>query len=297
MLEVSNNSTSIFKSCQKKYYWRYIKGLTPHKKSHALTLGSLIHSAFDMYYNGFTDEEVVKYIKDTAGEEIAKASPESAEDLVIAKYTALGMWVYYPKDLSVFKEIKPEMEVRLRLKPMRGVKIILKADGLVTTDHMWIRELKTSGLNFEQFQRRCENSTQASLYTYAMKNLGLPVQGMMFDYIKKPLLRKSVKEDKDQFGYRIMMDYKARPDFYFQRHFAYLSDESLKLFEDDLITCVKDIRTRCRDGKWCRNAGSCWNFNSPCPYLPICFQEQPDQLTIDLFFNKEEINPEKGGKK
>jgi hypothetical protein len=296
MLEISNNSTSIFKSCQKKYYWKYIKGLSPYKKSSSLTLGSIIHSAFDMYYNGFSDEEVVRYIKQTSDEEISKASPDTAEDLVVMKYTLLGMWLYYPKDLSVFMDIKPEIEIHMNF--IDGVTIILKADGLVTKDgRVWIRELKTSSMDFNQFEKRCQSSNQASLYTYVLKHEGHPVQGIMFDYIKKPLLRKNVKEDKDQFGYRIMMDYKARPDFYFKRHMSYRSDETLSLFERDLVSTTEDILRRCEDGNWYRNTDSCWNFNSPCPYLPICFQDPPDPLTIELFFNQEVINPEKGGTK
>ena len=83
MLEISNSSTSIFKSCQKKYYWKYIEGLSPYKKSTSLTLGSIIHNAFDMYYNGFHDEEVVKYIKNVCDEQVSKASPDEVEDLSI----------------------------------------------------------------------------------------------------------------------------------------------------------------------------------------------------------------------
>ena len=296
MLEISNNSISIFRSCQKKYYWNYIKGYAPFKKSNALSLGSIFHSAFNMFYNGCTDEEIVKFITDTCNDLIAQAPADQEEDFVIMKYTLLGMWMYYPKDLSLFSDIKPEITVRLKF--IYGTRIILKADGLVTNadGRIWIREVKTSGLPFSQFERRCQLSHQASLYTYALKKLGYPVDGVMFDYIKKPGLRKSMKENKDQFGYRIMMDYKARPDFYYQRHFAYLSNEKLELFEKDLKATTKDIKRRCRDGEWSRDTDSCWKYNSPCPYLPICFMREPDLLTIQLFFKQEEINPEKGGK-
>lgn len=295
MLEISNNSTGIFRSCQKKYYWRYIRGLTPHRKSTALTLGSIIHLAFNMYYNGFSDEEVVKYITTVSDEEIAKASPDVVESLVIMKYTLLGMWMYYPKDLAVFTKIVSEMEITIKF--MYGVRLILKVDGLVTADgKIWIRELKTSGLSYGQFERKCEVSPQASLYTYALRRQGFDVQGILFDYIKKPLLRKSVKEDKDQFGYRIMMDYKSRPDFYFQRHLSYRSEEALEVFAQDLMSVTRDILLRCRDGRWHRNMDTCWLFNSSCPYLPICHQKVPDALTTELFFKQEPINPMKGGK-
>jgi len=295
MLEISNNSISIFKACQKKYYWHYIRGLTSYRKSPALILGSIIHSAFDMFYNNFTDEEIVKYIKDTCDEEISKASPDEAEALVVMKYTLLGMWVYYPKNLALFTDIKPELEIKLKF--MYGVRLVLRMDGLVVKDgNTWVRELKTSGLSYEQFERKSKASSQATLYTYVAKRLGYPVQGVMFDFIKKHQLRKNMREDKDQFGYRIMMSYKSKPDYYFHRHLSYRSEEELDLFEQDLITTTRDLQRRCRDGKWTRNTDSCWKFNAPCPYLNICFQKNPDPLTIKVFYKQEDINPNKGGK-
>jgi hypothetical protein len=296
VLEISNNSTSIYRSCPKKYYWRYLRGLSPYKKSAALTLGSVIHSAFDMYYNGFSDVDVLEFINKTTDEEIAKSSPEISESLVIAKYTALAMWINYPKDLSAFSEIKPELELTLEFSD--GVSIVLKIDGLVKIDgKLWVRELKTTALSFGQFEQRCETSHQCSLYTYAVRKSGFPVEGVIYDFIKKPLLRKHIKEDKDQFGQRIVNNYKERPDYYYKRHYSYRSQENLELFEQDLQGVVRDMKLRVKSGDWYRNPDACWTFNSACPYMPICFQKNPDQLTLDVYYRHDEINPKKGGTK
>ena len=297
ILEISNNSTSIYKSCPMKYYWRYLEGLVPFRRSSALSLGSIVHSAFDMYYSGFSADEVTAYIEKTADEQIASALPEMTEDLVVMKYTALGMWQNCPKDLSVFEEIKPELELRIKLPGTRGIKVVLKIDGLVKIDgKMWIRELKTTGLSFSQFEKRCETAPQCSLYTYAVRKAGHDVHGVIYDFIKKPSLRRHVRESKDDFGKRISLSYKERPEFYYKRHYSYRSKEMLDLFETDIRQVAREIRTRCNKGKWYRNPDACWNFNSACAYMPICFQKEPDKLTIDLFFQRKPINPEKGGK-
>jgi len=276
-----------------KYYWRYLRGLTPYKRSSALSLGSIVHSAFDMYYNGASSDEVTKFVATTANEEIAKA-PDMAEDLLVMKYTALGMWTQYPKNLSMFEEIKPELELKIDFMP--GVTLVLKLDGLVKVNgKFWIRELKTTGLSFSQFEKRCETSPQCSLYTYAVKKTGVDVQGVIYDFVKKPLLRRHINEDKESFGRRILNNYKDRTDYYYKRHYAYRSQERLDLFEKDLKTTALQIIDCCKKSRWYRNPDACWNFNSPCEYLPICFQKVPDQLTIDLFFQQKPINPEKGG--
>lgn len=274
-----------------------MRGLVPYKRSTALSLGSIVHSAFDMYYNGFADNVVTEFIKSTADEEIAKAPPESAEGLVLMKYTALAMWINYPKDLSTFTDIKPELELRIKMPKMRGVDLVMKIDGLVKVDgKMWIRELKTTGLSFSQFEKRCETSPQCSLYTFAVRKAGYDVQGVIYDFVKKPMLRRHIRESKDDFGRRISASYKERPEFYYKRHFSYRSQETLNLFESDLRETTRDIRTRCKKDNWYRNPDACWNFNSACNYMPICFQEEPDQLTIDVFFEQKPINITKGGK-
>ena len=295
MLEISNNSTSIYRSCPKKYYWNYIRGLRPYKKSTALSLGSIVHSAFDMYYSGFSDVEVLQFIGKTADEEIANATPDNEEALVVMKYTAIGIWKSYPKDLSTFDEIKPELELRIPVIP--GVECVLKIDGLIKENNglLWIRELKTTGLSFGQFEQRCKVSPQCSLYTWAVRKAGHQVEGVIYDFIKKPLLRKNMKENRDGFGKRIMKSYEDKPDMYYKRHYSYRSDEELDLFEEDIIETAKDMLHRFKTNSWYRNPDACWNFNSACQYMPICFSKKPDELTMNVYYEKKPINPEKGG--
>lgn len=289
-MKISVSSLSTIRNCPMKYKWSYIDGYKPFKKSNALTLGSVLHSAFAMHYNNFSNEEVVKYIKDTMDQEIAKSSPEEAEDLVTAKYTTLGMFIYYPKDLSYFKNIIPEKEFIVELFP--GTQFSGFVDGLVVDEknRLWVRELKTTSMSFQQFEKRSKTTVQGTGYIWAMQKLGFPVVGIMYDFIKKPLLRKGVKDDVHSFGYRIMDDYKTRPENYFKRHFSYRNKEELDLFEEDLIKSAKEMNYRRETNDWCRNQDQCWNYNSECPYLKICFQKQPDPLTIQLFYVKEVKN-------
>lgn len=289
MLEISCNSMSIARSCWMKYKWRYVDRLTPIKKSTALSLGTVVHQAFDMYYNGFTNNEVTQFIINTMDEQIAKASPTEAEDLVVAKYTAMGMWMNYPtKDLTCFEEIKPELEFRIKIAP--GVVFVGRVDGLVThKGNRWVRELKTTGLPFSQFERRARTSPQATGYVYAAKKLGEDVQGIIYDYIKKPLLRKNQSEDMHAFGTRIMKDYRERPGLYFRRHYVYRNPVELAMFEQGMLDQVKEIKRRWKSQEWYRNQDQCWNFNAECPYMKICFSERPDPLTINLYYNKKDM--------
>ena len=284
-----------------KYKFRYLDGLDPIKQSSALTLGSIVHSAFDMYYNQFPTEDVIRYIKNAVQMQVEGLHPEEQEDIQIVQYISLGMFINYPINLIVFKEIKPELEFRVQL--FDDVWFTGTVDGLVMDQNnkLWVREVKTTSQAFPQFEKRARTTAQGSGYIWAMRKLGFPVEGVMYDYIKKPLLRKGTNDTVDSFGTRICADYHMRPDFYFKRHFSYRSNEQMELFEQDLIGVAKEIQYRCKNNAWYRNPDQCWNFNSECPYMKICFQKNPDPLTIQLYYkqtnkqNKGENNVKRTG--
>ena len=284
-IELSHSSIALAQSCWKKWYWKYVEKLTPLKQSDALTLGRFIHSAFDMHYSGFTKQEVVDWITKTADEEIAKAIPEDVESLTVIKYTVLGMWLFFPfQQYGTFANIKPE--VSFRIKPAYALYFRGRIDGLVDDGKKWIRELKSTGLTFNQFERRSLISPQATDYTLAMKVLGHDVEGVMYDYIKKPLLRKRVNDTQETFGRRIMEDYRDRPEIYFNRHYVYRKDFELKRRLDLIINLGKEVRSRIRTNNFPRNMGSCFNFNAECPYAKICHCEKPDPLTVQVYFER-----------
>jgi len=71
-----------------------------------------------------------------------------------------------------------------------GVRLVGRVDGLIKKNNKyWIREAKTTGLSIRQFEGRMQTSYQATGYMWAVqKALGMPIQGLMYDCLKKPLL-------------------------------------------------------------------------------------------------------------
>jgi len=283
MLTISNNKSGIARSCWKKYDWRYNHLLTPIRKSSALTLGSAIHNAFDMYYNGFSVGEVIKSISDSFDTDIANVGIEEQEELVTARYTAIGMFAHFPfKDLGKFEEIQSEKKFSVKLGKLRGVRFEGRTDGLVKKDgKWWVRELKTTGLNQRQFNERISTSSQSTGYMYAMRQMGYPVVGTLYDYIKKPLLRKRVSEDMHDFAKRILADYQLKPDMYYGQLFSWRNESEMKIWEDDMIALVQDMRRR---KNYPRNTDNCYMYNWECDYKKICFEAQPDPLMVRLYF-------------
>ncbi len=284
MLELSYSNGAMFKGCQKKFYWRYIKHFLPITKSYALSLGSIIHDGFDLFYKGGSDQEVYTYIAERFDEEMKKEEVSDIEDLLINKYIALGMWWFYPyKNLKEFQHIYSEEEFSVEITP--DVHFVGKVDGRIQQqDNWWVRELKTTSMNTRQFEGRCQTSGQGTGYVFGMNKKGYQVKGIMYECIKKPLLRKGVAETADEFGKRIMNDYKSRPKFYYTRYYTYRTPVDLTNFQEDTTLLAEDIQEKLKSGNFYRNTDQCWNFGSECPYAKICFAEEPDPLTLELYF-------------
>jgi len=238
-----------------------------------------------MYYNGFDVNDVSSHLIDSIQEDIDLSTPEEQEDLEIVKYTALGMWENYPKDK--FQNISPE--VAFRVKIGYGIYLNGRVDGIVQQDNLtWIRELKTTALAFPQFERRSLISPQATGYMLGLYMLNTHASGVMYDYIKKPLLRKRQTEDVHGFGQRIRQDYKDRPDFYYKRHYVYRQLDSLNEYQKDAVEIAKNIRSRTRTGRFPRNYDACHANFGECPYAKICHQKKPDPLTLQLYYKERE---------
>ncbi len=155
----------------------------------------------------------------------------------------------------------------------------------------WVREVKTTA-NAALFEKQLDVADQATGYVYALRNLGCVVVGVMYDLVRKPLLRQRSQESVDDFGKRIMADYKERPDEYYTRPYTYRTPVDLKHYEEDMTLLAREIKYHRRRESWRRNPDACWRFNRECEFKKICFQENPDPLTIQLYYTKKQKKKE-----
>lgn len=287
MLEVSNNSCSIARSCWMKYKFYRIDGLKPVRKDRALTLGETVHKGFEQIYENVPLNDVLQRITDSYDFQIKQADPQDKEDLILDKYTSLGMVEYYPAEMHQFQDHKSERPFRVSL--CRGVKLVGRIDGDVKfSNARWVRELKTTGTAIKQFKMRCDVSYQVSGYKFALeKETGVNYEGVMYDILRKPRLYKRMNEDAEAFGKRIYSDYastkldKAKQKSYFERHYSYRNSYQMECFMTDMLKLAKEIRTRTRKNDWMRNPDACMLYNRLCEYSPICWVKNVPQDVLD----------------
>jgi len=290
VLSLSYSSAADLRSCSKKYYYKNILGLQPKVTTSALTVGSAIHECFEMYFNKHPAQEIIQHIEAVYKEGLAKATEIEQERMLIDKYTCLGMWTNYPFSEMEFEEVIPEKSFKVRLGNLRGIYLTGRVDGLVKRQgKWWIREVKTTSLDKRAFQSKASVSYQAAGYMYGvLKESHTQACGVVYDTIKRPLLRRGAHETAQSFGERILADY-ARADkkeMYYDRYYSYRTEKEISEFEKDMVILARDLRRRISRDNWFRNTDNCFTFNSECPFRKICWEDKPDPGLMEALYKR-----------
>jgi hypothetical protein len=169
-------------------------------------------------------------------------------------------------------------------------------------------ERKTTSESIEPdspYWKALRNDPQISRYMLAAKALGHDVTKVVYDVIKKPMIKPRRVEKAElamanrdghycglklagpcpdretpaMYGARLRADIAARPDFYLARVEIARTDGDLEEFQYDLWQTQQEVRQAMNNGRFYRNPASCLEpFN--CEYLDVC---------SDLYANPETI--------
>lgn len=295
VFEVSHHSATNARLCWQKYKYIAIDKLQPKKKARPLALGTSIHDCFDKYYLGQTRNDILHDVEKNYDAQISVAAMDEVEDLIVDKYTCLGAFEFYPEDLIRFDLIESEKEFRAKL--WGNIWLVGRIDGLVhdkKTDTWWVREMKITSLSMQQLFARAQVSYQVSGYKFGIESPPIlrPVAGVLYDAIKKPLLRKRMTEDAEAFGKRIRDDYKMtltdpdRRSLYYKRQEVYRNEFQMECFKMDTRKLAREIRRKIDNNGFYRNPDACWSFNRVCEFEPICWAKNPNQQMIDAYYDK-----------
>lgn len=309
---LTHSRLSCFRTCPQKHYLRYEVGLRPEEESTALRVGRAFHRALEAEYKG---------------EDIDAAMTECVADpydmaLVAAMFSAYHeRW----KDTTL-EVIQAEETFNIPLtNPQTGApttvwqlagktdRIVKLADGRLA-----LMEHKTTSRDFTpgaDYWVALHLDQQLSIYVIAARELGFDVQTILYDVMRRPMLRplkatpeadrKYTKKDgklyanqreadelPDEFAARVAADIAERPDYYFARI-------EIPRLQQDLDECAWEvwqqqlaIREAQRSGRWYKNPNSCFGNFGVCEYLSIC---QGNTLNGEIppgFKVTEDIHPE-----
>ena len=298
------SALNTFRNCPRKYKNRYLDNLRPRERAEALSFGSVIHTAIELWYRSSNTEsrlrDVLAYIDDAFENRSVDAN------LMVQWHLATAMIRGYAERYATedFEVVEVEKEFVGEIRnPDTGrqsqtFRIAGKVDGIVRChDGLYLLEHKTASTVDASYLDKLWTDTQIALYCYYLRELGYPVVGVIYNVLLKSRLKqgkgetheeyevrhaelaaknksgkstakRQMPETDDEFQARLTEWY-SRPEA-FHREFIYLSEDRLAMLQDEVWEMTQQYLDARRRGKWLLNTSNCFSYQRPCEYLAYC---------------------------
>lgn len=298
------SALNTFRNCPRKYRHRYIDCLRPREKADALSFGSVVHGALELWYRSVTDPDrlwkVLEFIDQQFPERIGNDGHKAAWQLARAMITGYARR-YDPEDFEVV-EVEKSFTGEIR-NPDTGrasqtFVMAGKADAIVRrSDGMYLLEHKTASTIDASYLDKLWTDTQIALYSHYLRQLGYPIVGVLYNVLLKSRLqqksgeteaeyearclelaaknksgrttaKRQLPESDEEFQARLSQWY-ARPES-FHREQVFLSEDRLAMLQEEVWEITQQYLDARRRGKWLLNTSNCFSYQRPCEYLPYC---------------------------
>lgn len=283
---LTHSAISTFLTCPQKYEHKYIRGINPINKATSLTIGIAVHKGLQVWFESGNAEMA---FNETWAYGIEPADQVKAQEMVRAYIDT------YHDDWEVVA-VEHAFEQYLRnpdtRRPAPYWMLCGKVDALVRIDgELWIVEHKTTTDMGADYWARTEIDEQIQTYALAIEEeFKEPVYGVVYDVLKKPLVRIKGGETDEEFEARkeasktgrikrreaeTLEEFRARvaesiSSDNFGRKCVLFTREQLQAHASALCAIAKRMAELHKGRSACfRNTGACLGFTS-CPYLELC---------------------------
>jgi CRISPR/Cas system-associated exonuclease Cas4 (RecB family) len=301
MLTLTHSSLQTYRTCPRKYLLRYVIRLRREREADALRIGHVFHGALQRANVGESGPAVYDWIDQqyATTPEWADQTDWQVEAQDVRQLVAGHLWRYEADNLQI---VAAETQFEFRLPGIKGVRVLGKIDGVVTTPEgrLAVLEYKTAGEDIGDsgdywLKLRCD--PQLSIYMLGARTSGHDVSTALYDVTRKPTIRLKQKETPEEYGARLLSDIGERPDYYYARREIARLDDELTRTVDELQQQVRAVRDSTRYGRWYRNVGP-WTCKL-CEFKAICLNSQDQNINPDAppagFVIGETTHPELNG--
>lgn len=298
------SALNTFRNCPRKYKNRYLDNLRPRERPEALSFGSVIHTAIELWYRSQNAEtrlrDVLVYIDDAFENRVV--DPNHMVQWHLATAMIRGYAERYATEEFEVVEVEKEFVGEIR-NPDTGrqsqtFRIAGKVDGIVRChDGLYLLEHKTASTVDASYLDKLWTDTQIALYCYYLRELGYPIVGVIYNVLLKSRLKQGKGETQEEYEVRYaelaaknksgkstakrqmpetddefqarLTEWYSRPEA-FHREFIYLSEDRLAMLQDEVWEITQQYLDARRRGKWLLNTSNCFSYQRPCEYLAYC---------------------------
>ncbi|XZE17441.1 PD-(D/E)XK nuclease family protein [Pirellulaceae bacterium SH449] len=298
------SALNTFRNCPRKYKNRYLDNLRPRERVEALSFGSVIHTAIELWYRSTDADSRLRDVLASIDEayENRNTDPHQMAQWHLATAMIRGYADRYSTEEFEVIEVEKEFVGEIR-NPDTGrqsqtFRIAGKVDGIVRChDGLYLLEHKTASNVDASYLDKLWTDTQIALYCYYLRELGYPIIGVIYNVLLKSRLKQGKGETQEEYEIRKaelaaknksgkstakrqlpetddefqarLVEWYSRPEA-FHREFIYLSEDRLAMLQDEVWEITQQYLDARRRGKWLLNTSNCFSYQRPCEYLAYC---------------------------
>lgn len=248
------SSLKLFRSCKRKWFWKYIMRLVPRVKDKNLVIGGAFHDCVAYWYRRRRSSmnKIVKsythqlrdYLESKAG--FYSQSEVDSFDVAINNFG--GMLIGYAENYARDRErwrIDPEMIERQFIVHFQHFDYAGKIDlGVDRKNHRIIVEHKTAIKLRAGYFTRLPLDTQCRGYMLgATEGVGFNPDRVLYDVTSKSKLRRKSNESVEEFNTRVAERYIADPPRHFYREPIPVQKEHIETFKYELHQAQNQYET------------------------------------------------------
>lgn len=307
------SSLKLFRSCKRKWFWKYILRLRERVKDKNLVIGGVFHECVAHWYRNprsSMQRILIRYEKQLSAYLQAKGgfySQEEVDKFDVAIKNFGGMMLAYEAQYSPIRKtwlIQSDLIEKQFLVPFEHFDYAGKIDLVVARKgHRRAVEHKTASRLRHGYIERLPLDTQCRGYMLgATQGLGIGIEEILYDVVAKSKWRRKSNESQDEFNLRNAERYMATPEKFFYQEPIPVTREAVASFVYELHHVQREylhLRSELKGldaREWEPNDDSCDKYFKQCEYLTLCLEgldrgtarqyEQGDDLHQEL--NNEE---------
>lgn len=271
---LSHSARETFKGCNKAYFYQREMRLEPLEKKKSLRMGTA--------FGGCIEHRDPERAAEGYFEGVAMADRLMDHDAIveIAQVQLLAeLYCERYPDHQKYDVVEHEVEFR---HPILGHGFL---DGVFEINGERIGmegKLLQKGLFWNDAARQAlAIDDQVTAYFAAMREIGRPLDKLLYRVAFKPGIKPDSRkkypdgrkgERLDDYLARLRARIEAEPDYAFEQHELYRTDDQIDRFLEECGDVNAQVRLARRRGAWPKNTKNCTAFGG-CAFLPVCREE------------------------
>lgn len=299
--ELTQSALSTFRECPRKYQFAYEMQRVRRREGTALVLGKALHGSLEAWWKGNGSlEAAVEWLQQNAvgleepdacritamiqhyrppvnlqpitGPRVT-ADPLSFDFEQVARDAEIETQQSWPEYEVIGTEVPFTVEIENPRTGRKSQRFLLsgKVDGLLRRrddGSVWVLEHKSTSdeiRGFGPYWQRLQVDSQVAFYVLAHG-----AAGVLYDVLRKPVLKPRGNETMDQFTWRCQEAIAEDRERYYQFREVRKTAADIRDAAEDLWQQAQMLGHSRRFGFFPRNSNSCRSLWGNCPFLDVC---------------------------